>query len=338
MYAKTVSIFIVTLAGALTLAPVTHAETIAYAMVVGGRAEHPGGPLFACATSGPQARVSEFFGGGVGLPLEGYSYCNLAGGITDLTGATSSGVAHQEAAADTRTGSFTVAASSKASIGSLSVQASGENNASVYEGIGTAAEAAAFFSDAITFAGTGTRTVLLTFGLDGAAHVTGNSQTLTNLSYQVDGGPVYNSFYGDVRTGVNVARGNGEDPLTGFTAEPGSISGAGLLYFRPITVTLGTPFDLLVGLYAAAYASPNGGTAENDFFSTATLKAINFIDASGNILSDEVQGIGASGYSYDKLGAHMPIVSPVPVPASLALSGTGLGLLGLAKRRRRSKR
>ncbi len=338
---KAVGLCVVIVAVAASAA--ARADVAAHAMVVAGRAGHVGGGLFDCATSGPQAREAAFFNTGVGLPTEGYSYCGLSGGVQDLTGATSTGVAHESA-----TGSFpdpgaaTVSADAKASIGSLSVRASGSNTAPSYDGFNYAeAEGAAYYSDAVTFAGTGTSRMIFQFSLDGSASVTTNSQILTLLNYKIGSGPVYGAFTGDLLgSGTAIARnntGSGVNPMPGFTVAPGSLSGSGDVYTFATDVTLGVPTLMEVGLYAAAYPASFGGAADNDFFETAKLSAIDFVDSSGAIINTPVVGLGSSGYRYDSTGAHAPAVASAPEPATWALVIGGVGMIGQALRRKRRR-
>lgn len=69
---------------------------MAHAMVTSGQAGHPGGGMFDCATSGPQAAMGQRFNTGVGLPTEGYAYCGLAGGIDTQSSTTGISVAHED--------------------------------------------------------------------------------------------------------------------------------------------------------------------------------------------------------------------------------------------------
>ena len=172
------------------------AQASAHAMVVAGRAGHVGGGTFDCATSGPQARELAFFNTGVGLPTEGYAYCGLAGGIQNLSGATVSGVAHQDAATAFNNGGASVSADAKATIGSLGVRASGSNTAASYDGFNYAsAEGSAYYSDAVTFDGSGTAKMLFQFAVDGSAALTsGRGQTLTLLNYEISSPIVYGAF------------------------------------------------------------------------------------------------------------------------------------------------
>ena len=131
--------------------------------------------------------------------------------------------------------------------------------------------------------------------------------------------------------------GSGINPMPGFTVSAGAFGGAGLVYTFSTEIALGTYTDMSFGLYAAAYPSWFGGSANNDFFSTAKLTAINVLDSAGNVLPDSVSGIGTSGFTYDGTGAHA-LAGAVPEPASWALMIGGLGLVGGALRRRTLQR
>lgn len=318
------------------------AQASAHAMVVAGRAQHVGGGTFDCATSGPQPHELAFFNTGVGLPTEGYGYCGLSGGIQNLNGATSTGVAHQDTTTAFNMGTATVSADASAAIGMLRVRASGSNTATSYDGFNYgAAEGAAYSSDAVTFPGSGTMLMRFQFSIDGTATTTGNSQALTLFNYQFGSDPNYGAGVGNV-IGSNVGSFiNPTGPsgtVPGFAVGPGSFSGAGTLYTFSTLVTLGVPLEMNLGLYAAAYPSPFGGTASNDFFATLRLSGIRFVDSGGNVLDLPVSGVGASGYLYDADGVHPTAVAGVPEPGSWATMLLGLGVIGGDLRRRKQGR
>ena len=320
-------------AALVALPSAVQAQTSAHAMVVAGRAGHVGGGPFDCATSGPQARELSFFNTGVGLPTEGYSYCGLAGGIQNLSGATSTGLARQDVTTSFNMGTATVSADASASIATLHVKASGSNTATSYDGFNYAgAEGAAYSSDAVTFMGTGSQLMRFQFSIDGSALTTGNSQALTLFDYQFGSDPNYGAGVSNVRgsdTGTFTNPTGPSGTVPGFTVGPGSFSGAGDLFTFNTLVALGTPLQMNIGLYAAAYPSPFGGTATNDFYATLRLSGIAFVDGSGNVLDLPVSGIGSSGYLYD--GA----VAGVPEPRSWATMLLGLSAIGGLLRRRK---
>jgi hypothetical protein len=74
------------------------------------------------------------------------------------------------------------------------------------------------------------------------------------------------------------------------------------------------------------------GTARTNYFSTATILGLEFLDADGVDISDTLGVSFASGASYP-LGA-----APIPEPGSWALMVAGFGLAGVALRRRTALR
>lgn len=324
---------------AIACPSVAHAQASAHAMVVAGHAGHIGGGTFDCATSGPMPRELAFFNRGIGLPTEGYSYCGLAGGIQDLTGATRSGLAHQDVTWAFNKGVAVLSASAEAEIGVLGVKASGANTATSSGGFDyAAAEGAAYFSDSVTYDGDGTQLIRFTFAFDGSAQVTGTGgQAVTLFNYKIGNDPIYAGISAGVSGEGNIGSvrnpfGFAGDPIPGFTVGPGSYGGDGKFTVQA-QITRGQSIDMAFGLYALAYPGWSNGTANNDFFSTARLVGINFVDAAGNILPDAVRGIGTSGYFYDNTGAHAAIAA-IPEPASWAFVILGFALVGAATRRR----
>jgi PEP-CTERM motif len=328
--------------GALALVPFVlnpdvaqAAGTSAHAMVVAGQAQGSGS--FACATSAPQARESAFFGTGVGLPTEGYSACSLAGGITNQTSATGTASAHQDVTASFNNGTAALLAEATAGFGALGVRSTGTytgfQDGFTYKG----AEGATYVSDTLTFAGTGTVNIFLGWTVDGSSSTTGSSQTLTFLNYQLNAGPVFSALVAGSGGGASMARvispQGGGGTVPGFTVGPNSLSGSGDVFSFLTPVTLGTAFDLTVGLYAASYPAAFTGSALNDFFSTARLTSIRAYDASGNPVAFSITS--ASGTRYDETGAHPVIAATtVPEPASWLMMILGTGLIGGLLRRR----
>jgi PEP-CTERM motif len=329
------------LLGAVALLPLLNisgvaqaAGTSSHAMVVAGQAQGSGS--FACATSAPQARESAFFNTGVGLPTEGYSACSLAGGITNQTSVTGPSFSHQDVTASFNNGVAALLAEATAGYGSLGVRSTGTytgfQDGFTYKG----AEGAAYVTDTLTFAGTGTVNIFLGWTVDGSSSTTGSSQTLTFLNYQVGAGPIFSALVAGSGGGASMARvvspQGGGGTVPGFTVGPNSLSGSGDVYSFFTPVTLGTAFDLTVGLYAASYPTAFTGIALNDFFSTARLTSIRAYDVFGNRVAFSITS--ASGTVYDETGAHPVVGAPaVPEPSSWLMAVLGFGMIGGAIRR-----
>ncbi len=322
-------------------------STQAHAMVVSGSAGHPGGGEFDCATSGPQPMEGKYFGSAsVGLPTEGYAYCHLAGGVQDTSNPHGISTANQSVTNAFAAGLHTQTATATADFGVLKAASNGSFTGSPYYGNEFhAGEAAAYSTDTLPVP-TGAASIQFGLTIDGSASVTGSSQTLTILDYQINGGVIYGAFEGVLPGGNSVgtaqgltANGTGTGPVAGFTVGLGSLSGAGTVYsFR--TDLSGSTFDLTLALLAASYpspvnsVSPAGGTANDDFAETARLSSLSFFDARGNPLAFGTL-TGASGRLYDAAGVHTAPVGGVPEPASWALMIAGFGLVGSTLRRGR---
>lgn len=321
-----------------TTATQATAQTDAHAMVVAGLANHPGGGLFDCATSGPQSRERAVFGTGVGLPTEGYSYCNLAGGISDVGGQLTSGTAYQSGTTGFpgSSGIASLTATASAAINELHVSANGTNSAKSYSGgYYAGAEAAAYSSDKVTFDGTGQQLMRFEFALDGTMTQLGTSEGLLQFVYKIGSNPIYGGLYGHMR-GLDTVSMTGLGDLTGFSLTPGSISGSGTIYTFDTLIDLGVATDFDIGLYLAIYPGWNGGSSiAADFSHTLRLSGIKAVSSDGSVLDTIVTGLGSSGYVYDANGSHLATAA-VPEPATWAMMIVGFGLVGATKRRRRS--
>ncbi len=317
------------------------ASTTAHALVVSGVAGHAGGPQFACATSGPQPLEGQYFGSAsVGLPTEGYAYCGLAGGFQATTGAGIS-TANEAVTAGFSGGTHSQTATATADYGVLKAASSGTNSTTATGGfVYHAGDAAAYSTDTLPVP-IGAAFVQLGLGIDGSASITGNSQTLTILDYQINSGPIYEAFIGNLVGTTASAIGldgtlNGYAPVAGFTVGPGSLSGSGTVTsFR--TAITGATFDLTLALLASSFPAIASDSfpinvADNGFADTSRLTSLRFFDAAGNPIAFGTL-TGASGRLYDADGVHTAVVNGVPEPASWALMLVGFAGLGIRQRR-----
>ena len=312
------------------------ASSSTHAMTVSGHAHGGSGP-FGCATSGPQAGAAAFFGQGVALPTEGYSGCNLAGGIQDVTKASGTALSHQDVTS-TVNGGINMGAGDARSLSGLSLGASASDSligATFTDAFTfTEAEAYGIWTELLPALGSGMGFIQFGFSIDGKATATGNAFGQTLLDYQIDGGSIFTAFSavtsGESSTFVANPTGAG---LTGFTSSPGLVMGNGVANSFLTPIDLGNPFSLTLGLYTSAYSNP-GGSIDNDFLNTAKITSISLFDATMHPL--DVHFTSDSGVIYDANGAHAPATSGgVPEPATWAMLTLGFGLLGAAARRRR---
>ena len=313
------------------IAPASATGTSAHAMVVSGNAGHFGGGVFDCATSGPQPGVLARFGSGVGLPTEGYSYCGLTGGIKDSGNPNGQSTASQSVTNTFGLGVHNQTADATADFGVLKVSSNGSYTGNAVGAFAYhAGEAAAVSTDTLP---TPLGGKFLQFGvtIDGSASIAGSSQILTFLNYQINNGPIFTFFVGDLADGTAVARdifGN----VAGFTVTTTSISGSGTVFSLLSDLPVGPTFDLTLGLYAASYPGPFVGVANNDFHNTARLSSLSFYDASRNPIAFG-SIVGASGRIYDADGVHTAPVGGVPEPASWAMLLIGFAAVGISARR-----
>ena len=280
----------------------------------------------------------KYFGSAtVGLPTEGYAYCGLAGGIQNTGSPSGISTASQSVTNPYSGGIHTQTATAIADFGVLKASSSGS-----YSGHDTGGfayhdgEAAAYSTDTIPLP-TGAKFVQFGLSVHGSASITGNSQTLSILDYQIDGGVIYGAFTADLVgpsafvTGLN---GTGSGTVAGFTVVPGSVTGGGTVTSF-LSGVGGTSFDLTLALLTSSFPQAFGGTANNDFSNTARLSSLSFFDAGGHPIAFGTL-TGASGRLYDASGVHMATVGGVPEPETWGLMIAGFGLVGAMRRRVRA--
>ncbi len=326
------------LLAALAPVGVAHAQSTAtHALVVAGQARAPdGASIFACGTSGPQPRESQFFNRGVALPIEGYAYCNLSGGIQATVNPVGPSSSHRDVTLPFNNGVATLSADAVARFDSVGVQSLGS-----FTGFGdswsySAVEAAAYVQDGLTLEGSGDAFLRFTFTVDGSGFTTGNSQIQTLLNYRLGGGPIYTAFSAGAFGGGAYADGPatpGGPALSGFTLSGGSFSGADDVLTFLLPITRGVLTGWRWGMYVASYPQPFTGVANNDFLSTARLSGIEAFDAQGRPFDFTITSL--SGTIYDATGAHVP--GAVPEPANWAMLIVGFGAVGFAGRIRRRR-
>lgn len=316
-------------------------STSAHAMIVSGVAEHPGGGSFDCATSGPQPKEQKFFGSAsVGLPIEGYAYCNLAGGIDNVTNPNGISSAHQAVTHGFSNGVHDQKADAVADYGVLKVSSSGSYTGDAIGGFSYHdGQAAAYSTDTLPTPANG-KFFQFDMTIDGSASVVRTSQILSLLAYQVNDGPIFSMFVTNILGNGGIASvsgmdGNSISAVPGFTVLPNSVSGSGTVISFRSEITSGSTFDLTLAMLAASYPSPFGGAADVDFSNTARMSGLRFFDASGAPIAFG-SIIGASGRLYDADGVHT-VDGAVPEPGTWALTIAGFALVGSAMRRSRRR-
>ena len=236
--------------------PAMATSTAAHAMTVSGLAGHPGGGVFDCATSGPQPMSQHYFGSAtVGLPTEGYAYCGLAGGIQDTSNPNGISTAHQAVSNSFSGGLHTQTADATADFGVLKASSSGSYSGNATGGFAYHdGEAAAYSTDTIPLP-TGAKFVQIGLNIDGVASITGNSQILSILDYQINGGVIYGAFTADLvgtTAFVSGLNGTNSGDVAGFTVAPGSLSGHGTVTSFRSDVS-GASFDLTLALLTSSF-------------------------------------------------------------------------------------
>lgn len=311
---------------------IAQASTTAHAMTVAGVAQNAAGG-YSCRTSGPDPIIAAAFTSGMGLPTEGYSFCNLSGSLVDQSGpgATS---ATSSASRDFNSGHAELAAGAVAAYDHIGAQSS-----ATFTGYDTpgltyhSSEGAAIVDDALTFTGgTGTGYVRYGFTVDGSLLATSGSEAQIYLAFTAPGNTPQYAFAATIGGGVGRVAAPYTPGFTGFTTDGTSLSGSGVAYTYGIPITFGTASDFEYGLRSYAYANVFTGDAASDFIATAKLTSIIVTDSLGNTVN--FAATSASGTLYDAAGAHVVPGGTVPEPASWAMMLAGFGLVGGALRRR----
>lgn len=317
---------------ALAMPAAGYASTTSHAMTTAGEAHNASGG-FACATASPDPIIRNAFTSGMGLPTEGYAFCNLSGSLVDniAAGTTS---ATSSASRAFNNGVANLTASAVADYDHIGAQSSaaftGYTSGTAYH----SSEGAAIIDDALTLAGaSGQGYVTFGFTVDGSLFAASNSEAQLYLMFSADGSSPQTAFAAVVQGGNGRFGAPYTPGFAGFSADATTVSGSGVAYTYAIPFTFGTPLDLQYGLRSYAYGAPFTGDAASNFIATARLTSIAATDGGGNAI--DFSATSSSGTLYDAAGAHVQAVGAVPEPASWTMMLGGFALVGSAMRFRR---
>ncbi|CAH0350700.1 PEP-CTERM sorting domain-containing protein [Aquabacterium sp. CECT 9606] len=323
--------------GLALMGPASAANLRAYAGVVAGNAQGTGS-IFACATSGPTIGNGWF--AGISLPTEGFTACNLNGGIDDQQGPSGPLTASQSATGPMATpgSSFTGSAQARSDYWSLGVAANGTATGGTSSSTYHQAAAFASFTDTLTYqkAGIATGTAgwtnfaFLVEGLmSSAANPPYTQQADVQLSIRVNGKYIWDSFRATVvNENLPYVRGGSTGLPGSFMSGPGSLSGSALVNSTAnFEIQWGVPFTVEVALLTSVYPCCHGSSSSTDFLNTAVLKGIDAYGPGGQVTDFEVTA--GSGAHIGPQG-----LAAVPEPGSWALVLGGLLVTGWGVRRR----
>jgi hypothetical protein len=305
----------------------------AFAGVVAGPGD---GSIPACTVFSPVPELAMFGSHALGMSANGGSACGYSGGYNQLSSATGTQMNHASLGptllgAPGFAGFFDGTADSRASYGSLGVQAHGAFSSGL-PGSPVAlfiAQSAAFFTDSflassVAIPNLSAGFVRYRFTVDGSLSAPGApvpfffGEAHATLMVQQQGGPIYQVFAADVTRGGGAPTINNNTTLpAGWTGGPGTLSGSGTFETLLIPIVWGQAFDVKVGMHVFAY-----GESDATFFNSATLSGIELFDANGNPVTG-FSLTAASGKNY------------LPEPSLGALAGAGVAVLVAARRRTR---
>jgi hypothetical protein len=283
------------------------------------------GGVGGCTTFMNPAQVGAFFGGGVGIPLDGLTVCHVAGGFDDSTGATGPLTGSRTLSTTWPGCSFTGSAVAQAGYGALSAAAhsvfSGSTSSTTVDG----SESFGRCNDDFTFTapgiangqpGTARFLVTVTGGLSNSASGTADVE----LNYQY-GPAVYTMF----RSQVNSA---GAAPflnsiysvgLAGFAVVPGAMSGSGQVTTFAHPIVFGTPFAFNLGLFAYTVSGGAPGTTLDSHFD-AHISGIVVTGPAGQAVP-VFTAVAGSGAVYGP-GGVTAVGRPVPGDGAARLSAS----------------
>jgi hypothetical protein len=297
-----------------------------------------------CNTYGPSSQIAGFTSKLGGVPIGGISNCGFTGSYITNTGTT--GPVNQINSVGPTllgnpgfTGSYRGNSAAQASYGTLGVRVEGAitggtpgSPSSLFEATG-----AATFADRLTVssaaAGNGTLgSVRYLLGLSGSETTPkvlvssgfGETYALVELTHDTQ----------QPRQVVNVSNRPGslglisnQNPPTGWTTVPGSISGSSVFQSPAYAFTWGSAFDVKLGLLAW-----QSGTSTTDFSSGLTLNGFEFFNNAGQRIS-AFSVAADSGTDYINGTTSTP-PSNVPTPNSVSLLLIGAVAFGSLLKKR----
>jgi hypothetical protein len=309
--------------------PAKAASLRAYAGAVAGNAQGSGS-IFACTTSGPT--IGNGWSAGLSLPTEGFAGCNLAGGITDLTGTSGQQLASQAATGPMvgNIGSSTLFAQARAGYWTLGGQASGTASGGTSNMTYHAAASFASFTDTLTLhsdgvsagtAGAVNFRFLIDAVMQSLPHAPYTEQLDARLGIRVNNQFIWDAFRATlVNDGLPFVRGGATGLPGSFALGAGSLAGSALV---TSTADFGfqwdVPFAVEVALAVNLQPCCYGASQSADLLNTAVLRGIDASAAGRLVQGFQVQTASGALLSADGL------LAPVPEPATW-----GLWLLGLA--------
>jgi hypothetical protein len=266
-----------------------------------------------CATFMVPAVVASFFGGGVGIPLDGLVACNVDGGFADAAALVGPISATRSLDTSWPAATFSGTANVSAGYGDLAAQGHSVFNGSTSsttvngsESFGRCNDTFTITSPSVPNGQSGTVRFLVT--VTGELSTSGNATADVELNYRF-GPAAYTMFRSQANEAgslpfVNSLFGVG---LSGFVRVPGSMSGSGQVTTFAHAIMFGVPFDLDLGLFA--YTVP-GASSTTDSHFRAVVSGIEVTGPGGPVLPDFVAA-AASGAAYGPAGVTS-VAGPVP--------------------------
>lgn len=327
--------------GIAVMGPASAANLRAYAGVVAGNAQGTGS-IFACATSGPTIGNGWF--AGLSLPTEGFTACNLNGGIDDQQGPSGPLTASQSATGPMATpgSTYTGSAQARANHWSLGVAANGAATGGTSSSTYHQSAAFASFTDTLTYQQPGIATgtagwTNFAFLVEGIMNSSSTppytQQADVLLAIRVNGKFIWSSFQATlINEDLPYVRGGSAGLPGSFVSGPGSLSGSALVNSTAnFEIQWGVPFTVEVALLSSVYPCCYGSSSSTDFANTAVLKGIDAYGPGGKVsdftvITESGAVIGPSG------------LAAVPEPESWALVLGGLGIMTWWRRPRTAAR
>jgi hypothetical protein len=217
-------------------------------------------------------------------------------------------------------------AASSGVFGNFSLFALANGSASgYYAGVAFAgAQAQVFYSDSLTFPGTGHGTFRIPFLVEGAVNVSTSANALFGFTFCQTiptGSPT--GGVGCAVTGLPPIF-NTQPPNVYFNSP--TVTAFSQLFNLDFPVTFGIPEDLNFTVTLSAQAGHPIASSKADFSHTGTAQPAQLFDQFGTLIPNPTI-TSASGFNYLN-----PQFATVPEPCSLILAAAGLLLLGLRTR------